>query len=552
MTSGHSIEALRGREETPAPGAPRLEVQDLWITFGNNRVLRDVALDVRPGEIHALIGQNGSGKSTVAKVLTGIYTPDPGTRIAVDGHELRLPVRPDEARERGVAVVHQSLGLVNSRSVIENIRVGRMRAHGLGRRIDWRKERAATQEVFDRLGRSIPLDARVGSLREEERATVAIARAVQDATPGRGLIIFDESTRALGRRSLEHFFELLDEIVATGTAVLMITHRLEEVVDAADRVTVLRDGRTVTRGMDVPGMNEAELTQLMLGRELSADVLEHSPAIPVAARPISVRGLRGREVVDASFDVYPGEVLGITGLAGSGFDDVPYLVSGVTAPEAGELELDGSSRDLARATPASAIDAGIMLVSENREEAGLAMSMTVAENIAFPRNCRSRWQLLPFDRSGERAVVAEWIERVDVRPPDPSALVSTLSGGNAQKVVLAKWLSMRPRFFLLHEPTQAVDVGARHSIVQAVRETAKGGTAVLVASSDENELALLCDRVLFFRDGRIDKELRTGITPDSIVAGIYENGSRSKLRQRPGAEGTAVEDAAAEGGAGGL
>lgn len=531
MTSEHITETPRGREETSAPGAPRLEVEDLWITFGNNRVLRDVALDVRAGEIHALIGQNGSGKSTVAKVLTGIYTPDPGTRVAVDGHELRLPVRPAEARQRGVAVVHQSLGLVGSRSVIENIRVGRMRAHGFGRRINWAHERAATLEVFERLGRSIPLDVPVGSLREEERATVAIARAVQDAQPGTGLIIFDESTRALGRKALEHFFELLDEIVATGTAVLMITHRLEEVVDAADRVTVLRDGRTVTQGKQVAGMNEAELTQLMLGRDLGSGALDHAPSIPAGATAFQVRGLRGLGVAEASFDVFPGEVVGLTGLAGSGFEDVPYLLAGVSAAEAGELEFDGQTLSVPRATAASAIDAGIMLVSENREEAGLAMSMTVAENIAFPRSCRSRLQLLPFDRSGERSVVREWMDRLDVVPREPDALVSTLSGGNAQKVVLAKWLSLQPRLFLLSEPTQAVDVGARHRIVQAVRKTAERGAAVVVAGSDENELALLCDRILFFQDGRIHKDLRTGITPDSIVEAIYEGSSRTKLRQ---------------------
>src|SRR5690606_13484031 len=168
----------------PDLGAPRLQVEDLWITFGNTRVLGDVALDVRAGEIHALIGQNGSGKSTLAKVLTGIYTPDAGTRVSVDGHDLRLPVRPSEAKERGVAVVHQSLGLIDSRSVVENVRLGRMRANGILRRINWAEEREATREIFERLGRTIPLDAPVGALSEEDRATVAIARAVQDAQPG--------------------------------------------------------------------------------------------------------------------------------------------------------------------------------------------------------------------------------------------------------------------------------------------------------------------------------------------------------------------------------
>ena len=526
-----SADVTRG-QVNPALWPPRLEVEDLWITFGNNRVLRDVALDVRAGEIHALIGQNGSGKSTLAKVLTGIYTPDSGTRVSVDGRDLRLPVRPSEAKERGVAVVHQSLGLIDSRSVVENVRLGRLRANGMLRRIDWFKEREATKEIFERLGRSIPLDAPVGGLAEEDRATVAIARAVQDAQAGSGIIIFDESTRALGRRALEHFFEILNDIVATGTAVLMITHRLEEVVDAADRVTVLRDGRTVAQGVDVAGMGEAELTRLMLGRTLTADLHANTASTLAGAAPVGVTGLRGSGVVDATFQVFPGEVLGITGLAGSGFEDVPYLLAGVARASGGELALDGSVRRIADITPESAIDSGVMLVSENREVTGLAMGMSVAENITFPRDCRRGRQLLPFHSRRDRALVEEWVDRLDGRPPDPRMPVGLLSGGNAQKVVLAKWLSLAPRFFLLHEPTQAVDVGARHTIVRAIRDTAEGGAAVLVAGSDENELAMLCDRVLIFRDGTVQGELTTGITPDSIVAATYGNGTKARLRQR--------------------
>jgi ribose transport system ATP-binding protein len=504
-------------------------------------VLRDVAIDVRPGEIHALIGQNGSGKSTLAKVLTGLYTPDAGTRVAVDGADLHLPVRPAEAMERGVAVVHQSLGLVDRMSVIENVRVGRMRAHGLWRKIDWKDEREAAEEVFARLGRRIPLDVPVGSLREEERATVAIARAVQDARPGTGLIIFDESTRALGRRSLEHFFEICDDIVSTGTAILMITHRLEEVVDAADRVTVLRDGRVVEQGREVAGMSEADLTRLMLGRNLDDMRHENTARVPEGAEPVRVRGLRGLGVTGVSLEVRPGEVLGITGLAGSGFDDVPYLLSGATPAAAGTLELGGREIALPRFSPAAAIDAGIVLVPEGREHAGLAMGMTVAENAAFPQSCRSPRQLLPFSAKAERRLVEEWIERLDVRPPRPEMIVGSLSGGNAQKVVLAKWLSMEPRLLLLHEPTQAVDVGARHTIVAAVRDAAKAGAAVIVSGSDENELALLCDRVLVFGDGELRQELAEGITPDTIVSAIYTGGSRAPLRQRTGAVPVAGE-----------
>lgn len=523
-------ESTEVRAATLAPPVPRLAVESLYMSFANNRVLRDVAIDVWPGEIHGLVGQNGSGKSTLAKVLTGLYTPDAGTRIAVDGGELQLPVRPQEARDRGVAVVHQSLGLFDHQSVLENMRVGRLRGSRFLRRIDWSREREAATAVFERLGRHVPLNAPVGTLREEDRATVAIARALQDAHAGTGLIIFDESTRSLGRRSLEHFFEILGEIVSTGTSVLLITHRLEEVVDAADRVTVLRDGRVVESGREMAGMNEADLTAMMLGRNLID--LEHRGAatIPANSTPVGVAGLTGLGVSEVSLEVSPGEVLGLTGLAGSGYDDVPYLLSGVTHADAGTLTLLGATISVPALSPASAMEAGIALVPEGREHAGLAMSLSLAENATFPQTTRSARSLFPIDRKRERRIVSEWIERLDVRPRERKASIRTFSGGNQQKVLLAKWLANAPSLLVLHEPTQAVDVGARHTLVAAIRKAAADGCAVIVAGSDENELALLCDRLLVFEEGSVRAELRGDLSPDTIVEAIYSNGSRSRLR----------------------
>lgn len=502
------------------------------MTFGTARVLKDVSMQLHAGEIHALIGQNGSGKSTLAKVLTGLYNPDPGTRVAVDGVDLRLPVRPAESRERGVAVVHQSLGLVPDASVLENMRVGRLRGSRFLRRIDWKRERAAATEVFQRLGRSLPLETAVENLREDERATVAIARALQDVHPGTGLIIFDESTRALGRPSLEHFFGILDEIVATGTAVLLITHRLEEVVDAADRVTVLRDGAVLEAGRRVEGMDEADLTALMLGRNLG-DLAGREPgAIIAGSTPVRVESLTGLDVRDVSFTVSPGEVVGLTGLGGSGYDDVPYLISGVSPATAGSVQVAGATVPLPGLHPSAAIRAGVALVPEGREISGLAVNLSVAENMAFPQTCRAPRQLRPINGGSEKHLVADWMDRLDVRPRRPQAMVRNLSGGNQQKVLLAKWLANQPTLLVLHEPTQAVDVGARHTIVAAVRQAAKEGCAVLVAGSDENELALLCDRILVFTEGEIGQELDRDLTPDTIVHSIYAGGTRSKLRKR--------------------
>lgn len=533
MTIAHSPAP---RAVTPAAPAPRLAVDSLSMTFGSTRVLHDVHLQVQPGEIHGLVGQNGSGKSTLAKVLTGLNRPDPGTSVAIDGIQLPLPIRPHQARDYGMSVVHQNLGLIPGMTVIENMRMGRLEGSRLLRRIDWEKERAEATAAFERIGRLVPLDSRVGSLGEEDRTAVAIARVLQDATPGSGLIIFDESTRALGRRALEGFYRDLDDIVATGTSVLLITHRLEEIVDGADSVTVLRDGRIVESGRRVEGMTEQELTSLILGRDI-IDLGERLVHARDLRTPVMrVEGLTGLRIQDMTIDVHQGEILGLTGLGGSAYDDVPYLLSGVAPALRGTIELPDETIELAGLTPADAIEHRIAIVPEGRERAGLAMGMTVSENTAFPQSARRG--LRPLRRAAERALAEEWIERLDVRPPRADAVVGTFSGGNAQKVFIAKWLATDPRVLLLHEPTQAVDVGARQTIVEAIRASAKE-RFVIVAGSDENELALLCDRVLVLVDGRIDQELSGELTPDRIVQAIYSGSARAKLRQRT-ATGTLI------------
>ncbi|MBL7497557.1 sugar ABC transporter ATP-binding protein [Frankia sp. CNm7] len=551
--------------------APRLRVENVSKTFGRHRALREVGLDLLPGEIHALVGQNGCGKSTLAKVLTGYHAPDPGGRVLVDGSPLRLPVRPLEARAAGVAVVHQSLGLVNEATVVENLRVGRFQAGRLSRRIRWGHERAEASALLERLGRSLPLHVPVGTLAEEARAAVAIARALQDASPGRGLIIFDESTRSLGREALEQFYEILDEVVGTGTAVLLISHRLEEVVEAADRVTVLRDGVVVESGLLTAGLRETDLARLVLGRALagstrspaaalagpaSAARSEAAPSVVArgpgphaspgapegqrAAGParaaageglIELAGVTGAVATDLSLRLARGEIVGITGLAGSGYDELPYLVTGARRARAGLLSIDGATLALAELDSRAAIAARVVLVPEAREHAGLALDQTIAENVLLPRTGRQRRGLAPVRRDRERSFVKHWINAVDVRPPAPEMTVGKLSGGNQQKVLMAKWLAARPRLLALHEPTQAVDVGARATITAAIRAAAGQGCAVLVAGTDENELALLCDRVLVVQEGRLAAELGGGgVTPEAIVAATYAGGARRLLR----------------------
>jgi ribose transport system ATP-binding protein len=515
----------------PTTGS-RLIVQGVSKTFGRYQALRDVDLDVAPGEIHGLIGQNGSGKSTLAKILTGYHPPDPGGRVLVDGSPLRLPVRPREAQAQGLAVVHQSLGLVDAHTVVENLRVGRFRANRLTRAIRWREERQDAAAVLERLGHPVPLEARVGDLSEENRATVAIARALQDAEPGRGIIIFDESTRSLSRASLEHFYALLDDVVATGTSALLISHHMEEVLEATDRVTVLRDGVAVETGLHTADLTEHDLVRAVMGRTLESMTPKRHSAHGPGDSPddaIAVRGVSGSVATDIDLDISPGEVVGVTGLAGSGHDELPYLLTGARAARAGTLRLSSVTLDLTRCGSAEAIAAGVALVPESRESDGLALALSVAENVVLPRR-RRRAAVLPVDRGAENQIVREWVQELDVRPPDPAMPVGQLSGGNQQKVLLAKWLAGGPTLLVLHEPTQAVDVGARQVITTAVRRAAEQGCAVLVAGTDETELSLLCDRVVVFREGRQVTELSGDFTPDDIVGSIFSGHVRKALR----------------------
>jgi len=521
-------------------GLPRLQVRNLSKTFGSNRALRDACMSVAPGEIHGLVGQNGSGKSTLVKLLTGYLGPDHGGEVRVDGDPLHLPVRPREIRTCGLSVVHQDLGLVDEFSVLENMRIGSFGVHRLTRAIRWSRERQLARQALDVLGHHIELDARVGDLLPAERATVAIARALQDHHPGRGVIMFDESSRALPSDSLAHFHALVRDVAARGGSVLLVSHQIEEVLELTDRVTVLRDGVAVGAGLPTASLTEHELIKLILGYELDATLGAHRRGSPRARRIASPEpaipdgagspgpapaaavalGIRGRLVDEVSFVVGRGEIVGVTGLLGSGFEELPYLLGGARRAEAGTLSIPGANLDLARATPRDFVDAGIALVPERRDTQGLALAMTVLENVTLPR-VRARGGHGRITSSWQREE-AEWVVReLGVRPPDPTLPAAHLSGGNQQKVMLGKWLRGDPKLLVLHEPTRAVDVGARRELLEVLFRTAAGGCGVLVAGMDASELEGLCDRVLIVRDGRISLELTEELTLERIVDAVY-------------------------------
>jgi len=505
---------------------PRLLVRGLSKTFGRQRVLQEVDLVVQPGELHGLVGQNGSGKSTLVKILTGIHAADPGATLEVDGTALGQRVSVPTMRAVGLSVVHQTLGLIEDASVLENVRAGRFRGGRWLRRIDWRYEREQVVAVLERLGCTLDLQAPVAALSAEDRATVAIARALQDHQPGRGLIIFDESTRALTAHSLERFYAQIHAVRHAGAGVLLISHRLEEVLSVTDRISVLRDGVITAAGARTDELTESELVRLMIGRQLTVgrrrsratSRAEDRNRAEATARVLSANGEVARDV---SFDVRSGEVVGLTGLVGSGFEELPYLLSGARHARSGTLILAGERLELdRRASVAPFLAAGVALVPERRDHEGLALEETVLENLTLPR-VRLRGNAAWTGRGWQHEELRTMVQRLGIRPDRGDAPAATLSGGNQQKVLLAKWLASGPRLLLLHEPTQGVDVGAHADIAEAIRATAADGCAVILAGTDAQELALLCDRVLVFRDGRIHAELTGELDQDTIITATF-------------------------------
>jgi len=498
---------------------PRLDATAVSKTFGATKVLDSTDLQVMPGEIHALVGQNGSGKSTLVKVLTGFHAPDPGASVFVDGKALSLPIRWHEASAAGIAVVHQDLGLLDQLSVAENIGVGGYVHSKVLRKINWRAQRRIAEEVLSRLGVDIDPAAPVATLSAAQRAEVGIARALRGQQSGQGLVILDEATRALPREGLVRFHALLRRVVADGTAVLMVSHNLDEVLGLSDKVTVLRDGRVAGSGLQTSELSEQAIARLMLGKTVDRVTRVTSPAVdaPIAA---TVEGLSSGATHEVSFTVREGEVVGLTGLPGSGFEQIPYLLTGARRADTGVLITAAGSVDLTKSTVADCLACGVALVPERRDRDGLAYELSIQDNIALP-NLIKRGRRWHVSRAWQRSEAVDAISRLGIRAGSAATLVKELSGGNQQKVLVAKWLSVGPRLFVLHEPTQAVDVGARRDLLQAIRDNAATGIGVLLVSVEPADLVEVCDRILVFRPSQPLFELRTE-NPDDVLEAVYE------------------------------
>jgi ribose transport system ATP-binding protein len=509
-----------------AAPAPRLSLGNASKTFGRATVLDDVCIDVARGEIHGLVGQNGSGKSTLIKLLSGYYSPDPGMKLEVDGESIAFPLRPRDLAAHGIAFVHQNLGLDATASVIENIRIGRFTAGKITRRINWRAEATSVAETLATLGATgVDPYALVGTLSHAERASVAIARAIQGINPGEGCIVFDESTQSLPRDVLRDFYRQVRDLAASGTSVLIVSHRLDEILALCDRVTVLEDGRATIENRGTAGLTEAELGRLILGTSASGRELA-SGDLGVARTPpgdvvLSVEGLRGGPLRGVDLEVRYGEVVGVIGDDDSGYDALPAYLSGSKSARSGSVTIAGESVPGARMTPARAMARGLCLVPSDRLGEGLATGLVALDNLSLPRLTRGHspfflrrgWQLEEFRRS---------VGELGLTPADPFLHVSSFSGGNQQKLLLSKWLENSPKVLVLHEPTQAVDVGARVDILTTLRRRAADGSAILISSMETQDLATVCDRILVLRDGMVVREL-TGdeLEPSTILEAVY-------------------------------
>lgn len=485
-----------------------VELRDVRKSYGGVPVLRDAHLKVRAGEILGLVGENGAGKSTLMKILGGEVHRDSG-----DVQWLGAPVRLDsgaEAERLGITMIHQELNLAPHLSVAENIFLGHEPRHRfLPGVVDRAREVSDARESLDRLGFDLDPRRPVRSHGLAQRQLVEIARAVVRA---RRLVIMDEPTSSLSAREIDELFSVVRQLKAHGTAIIFVTHRLEELANVADRVTVLRDGETVHEG-PMPRTDFSEVIRAMVGRELK----DFYP--PRAAKRtefcFEVQGLsREADFTDVSFRLRGGEIVGLAGLIGAGRTELAEALFGATSARSGRILIDG--KEVSIRSPHDAIRHGMALLTEDRKRTGVALNLSVRQNITLA-NVRAVLRHGHLDLKKEERVARDFCERLRIRAASTAQKLKRLSGGNQQKIVVAKWLFRQARFFIFDEPTRGIDVGAKTDIYRLMNELAESGAAILMISSELPEILGMTDRVLVMRNGRIVKELSTRTTTQEEI-----------------------------------
>ena len=514
---------MNGRSTNSLDLTPALSLGSLSVTFGHTRALDDAKLAVSSGEVHALLGGNGSGKSTLIKVLAGVYRADPGGSLQIFGSDYSLDKwSVAKAKTAGLHFVHQDPAVLNGLTVAENLALGVGFPTTWFGRIHWSDQRRHTRRVLERFEIDAGPDTRVDTLRSATRTMIAVARTLQHQEEGhRNVLVLDEPTASLPVDEVERLFEALSARAARGQTILFVSHRINEVLGYADRVTVLRDGRYVTT-LPTQGLADRRLISFMTsaasigavsadhalanGSPKSASIHVHARADVLEARRVSTGPLTGVDL-----RLTQGEIVGVAGLLGSGRTELLRALFGDAPVRSGQLLLAG--RPVTFRSPRDAIASGIAFVPEDRLLAALFANQSVAKNLSAAV-VSQYWKRLLLRRRRERADASRLTSLFGVLPDNVDTIAGTLSGGNQQKVILARWLRRSPALLLLDEPTQGVDVLARATIYQHVRQVARDGAAVLVASSDFAELAEISDRVVILRDGTLQEE----IAGDAITA----------------------------------
>ncbi len=492
---------------------PFLRLTGIGKHFGGVAALSGIDWDVMPGEVHCLVGENGCGKSTLIKIVAGVHAPDPGGSVAIEGRDV-LPLTPAHAHALGIQVIFQDLSLFPNLSVAENIGVAEVLT-GLARPARHAAMHRIARAALERLHFDLPLDARVGDLPVSERQIVAICRGL--AAEAR-LLFMDEPTASLTRAEVNRLLAIVARLKAQGIAVVFVSHRLDEVVEIAERVTVMRDGCKVGT-YPVAEVDERRIASLMTGLDIFTSVV----ARDMGASPtlLEVTGLsRTGEYEDVSFTLRRGEVLGLTGLLGAGRTELALSLFGMTRPDTGRIALDG--RTVSLRSNQDALRAGIAYVSEDRLNLGVNLRQSIEDNIVLAVLDRLRGLFGLLSTAKRRGTAQSWVQRLNIKIPGLDRPVQTLSGGNQQRVVLAKWLATGPKVLILDSPTVGVDIKNKQGIYEIVRELAEAGVGVLLISDEISEVFATCDRVLHMRDGRIVDDLVPGrVSEDTLKARVY-------------------------------
>ena len=494
---------------------PLLTLSGISKSFPGVRALHEVSLELYPGEVTALIGENGAGKSTLVKILTGIYQPDSG-EIAIAGKPVTL-ASAHAAFGEGITAIHQETVLFDELTVAENIYLGHAPRTRF-KTIDWRKMRREAQDVLNSMGAKISADTRLRDLGIANRHLVAVARAMSIEAQ---IVIMDEPTAALSQKEIEELYVLIELLKKDGKAVLFISHKFDEIYRIADRYTVFRDGEMVGKGF-IRDAKQSEIVRLMVGRPVDTIFPQRSAAI--GAPVLKVSGLsHPTEFDNISFEVKRGEILGFYGLVGAGRSEVMQSIFGMTRPSSGQIEIEGKA--IAPKSPADAVDAGIVYVPEERGRQGVVIGLPIFQNVSLPSLRRtSKSGVLKL--AEEFSLAREFTQRLDLRASSLSQDVGTLSGGNQQKIVIAKWLATAPKVIILDEPTKGIDIGSKAAVHGFMAELVAEGLSVIMVSSELPEVLGMADRVAVMREGRIigifDKAGLTAETLVRMAAGIAD------------------------------